>query len=587
MAATYVVVQNDGTTSLSLVGDAGANRVDIPATAGSNTVNINMVDLLGDNLLCTTLSAWITAGHVSITRGSTTLTAADLTAYAQGSDMNRSDYDSDDDEIVDAAENINVANPTAVAFAASPYTVLAADTVLLLDTSGGAVEVDLPAVASSSGRVLTIKDEAGSAGTNAITIDPNGTETIDGSATSATITTNFGVMELVCDGTQWLSKASSKALSIWDATNEVSGAQVVRSVANWAGSSTDVDFAASPYTGLATDEVVLCDVTGGAIAITLPPPVALKTIKFIDVTGGAEANNIVISQNAAETIDGAASITIDSNYGVVHLISDGTNWVSQSGVTSLALTQAVANFAGSVTAVDFAASPYTGLATDEVVLCDVTAGAIAITLPPPVARKTIKFVDIVGTAGTNNIVVSQNAAETIDGAASITIDSNYEVLTLISDGTNWFSSEALVRANAVASAANTAANIHIYTRTVGHADLTAVAGNQSFDFAAALPADALILGGHINVTEGFTDGAAGVFTADVGISGGVTDNMLNGADIASIARVSAPVGAGVFPLWGGGVTYAVDVIATVNVDTATAGALTVYIAYINVEDAIV
>lgn len=586
MAATYVVVTNLTTNSLSLVGDDGGNRVDISPSAGSNTANINMVNLLGDNLLCTTLSTWITSGNVSVVRGSTTLTAADLTAYAQGSDMNRSDYDTDDDEIVDAAESINVANPTAVAFAASPYTILAADTVLLVDTSGGAVEVDLPAVASSSGRTIVIKDEAGSAATNAITIDPNGAETLDGSATSATITVNFGFLEIFCDGTQWLSQAGSKALSVWNATTEVSGAQVVQSVANWAGSTTDVDFAASPYTGLATDEVVLCDVTGGAIAITLPPPIARKTIKFVDTTGGAEANNVVISQNAAETIDGATSITIDSNYGVIDLISDGTNWVSQSGVTSLALTQSVANFAGSVTAVNFAASPYTGLATDEVILCDVTAGAIAITLPPPVARKTIKFLDIVGLAGTNNIVISQNAAETLDGATSITLDSNYEALTLISDGTNWFSAEAIIRGNTASAAAAQAAGIHVATRSIGFADLTAAAGNQSFDFAAALPASAFVTGGHINVTIGFTDGAAGAFTADLGVSGGTTDLVLNGADIASIARVGAPVGAGVFPLWAGGVTYAIDIIATVNVDTATAGALDCYLTYFVAEDGI-
>ena len=103
MAATYVTVTNRTATNLSLVGDNGSPRVDIPATSGSNYVTINISDLLGNSLLCTTLASWITAAKVEITRGSTTLTAADLTAWAQGADMNRSDYDANDDKYVDAA----------------------------------------------------------------------------------------------------------------------------------------------------------------------------------------------------------------------------------------------------------------------------------------------------------------------------------------------------------------------------------------------------------------------------------------------------------------------------------------------------
>ena len=194
MAATYVTVTNATTNILSLVGDNGENRIDISPDAGSNTATIYIRDLLGDSLLCTTLSTWITSGKVTITRGSETLTAAQLTAYIQGADMDRVDYDADDDEIVDTAENIKVANPTAVAAAASPYTVLSTDTYILVDTTAGGVELDLPAVASSSGRTIVVKDEGGVAATNNITIDPNAAETIDGSATSKLITTNFGYL---------------------------------------------------------------------------------------------------------------------------------------------------------------------------------------------------------------------------------------------------------------------------------------------------------------------------------------------------------------------------------------------------------
>lgn len=70
---------------------------------------------------------------------------------------------------------------TPVAFAQSPYPVKAtADLVLYVDTSGGAVEIDLPASAARLGLPLTIKDVTGNAASNNITIKPNGAETIDG-----------------------------------------------------------------------------------------------------------------------------------------------------------------------------------------------------------------------------------------------------------------------------------------------------------------------------------------------------------------------------------------------------------------------
>ena len=662
MAATYITVTNATTGNLSLVGDEGSPRIYIPAAAGSNSTTINVSVLLGNSLLCTTLASWTTSGNITSTRGSVTLVAADFTAWAQGSDMNRSDYDSDDDTIVDVAESIMVNNPTAVAFGASPYVVLSTDTVLLVTTAGGAVEIDLPAVASSSGRTLVVKDEGGVAATSAITIDPNSTETLDGSATSATITTNFGFMTLFCDGTQWLSNSKSEAHSVLTNTTAVSAATYavlvtdLNILVDTAGNAVEVDLPAvalstgrtlvikdegglaatnaitidpnasetldgsatsatittnfgfmtlycdgtqwittskseahsvltnttavstTPYVVLVTDLNLLVDTTGLAIEIDLPAVATStgRTLVIKDEGGVAATNAITIDPNASETIDGSStSVVLATNFGYLELYCDGTQWLSLSSSTLTATAQAVANWVGSTTAV--AATPYVGLATDEVLLVDGTtiSSAVGITLPPPVARKTIKIIDTTGTAATYAITVTQNAADTIDGATSIVMNSNYEALTLISDGTDWFSAQALIRVNE-------AAGIHFVTRVIGHANLTTSAGAQSFDFGAALPADAVVIGCYIDVTEGFTDGVAGVFTADVGENGGVTDAILNGAAIASIAKVGLPIGA--TPTgWYAGATIAVNMLATVDVDTATAGALTVYLAYISMD----
>ena len=50
-----------------------------------------------------------------------------------------------------------------------------------------------------------------------------------------------------------------------------------------------------------------------------------RKFKIKDEVGGARTNNIVITTEGAETIDGAASVTITSNYGAITLYSNGSN----------------------------------------------------------------------------------------------------------------------------------------------------------------------------------------------------------------------------------------------------------------------
>lgn len=59
-----------------------------------------------------------------------------------------------------------------------------------------------PAASAENGRVYIIKDESGGAGTNNIIINPDGSELIDGVATKS-ISTNYGAMTVICDGSQW------------------------------------------------------------------------------------------------------------------------------------------------------------------------------------------------------------------------------------------------------------------------------------------------------------------------------------------------------------------------------------------------
>ena len=78
-----------------------------------------------------------------------------------------------------------------IANADSPYTVTEGDFTILADATDGAVTVALPAVTGQEGRTLNIKKVDASA--NAVTLDGDGSETIDGSTTAAISTENVSL----------------------------------------------------------------------------------------------------------------------------------------------------------------------------------------------------------------------------------------------------------------------------------------------------------------------------------------------------------------------------------------------------------
>ncbi len=81
----------------------------------------------------------------------------------------------------------------------SPYTAALTDYHISCDTSSGAITVNLP-VASNTGKIYVIKKSDSSA--NAVTIDADGTETIDGNVTY-TLSNQYDFVVLQSSGTEW------------------------------------------------------------------------------------------------------------------------------------------------------------------------------------------------------------------------------------------------------------------------------------------------------------------------------------------------------------------------------------------------
>lgn len=89
----------------------------------------------------------------------------------------------------------NYGSPTSVNSAASPYTVLSSDLFILVDVTGGVVTINMPNT-PVVGRWVTIKNSAGNASTNNITVTtPGGVTTFD-LATSTLINSNKGSIQL-------------------------------------------------------------------------------------------------------------------------------------------------------------------------------------------------------------------------------------------------------------------------------------------------------------------------------------------------------------------------------------------------------
>ena len=76
--------------------------------------------------------------------------------------------------------------------------------------------------------------------------------------------------------------------------------------------------------------------------------------------------------------------------------------------------------------------------TDTTNLCDCTSNAIAITIPSGSTAQVGNRYEIKKIDSSANAVTITATGATIDGAASITLPSQYQSVTLVCDGTNWF-----------------------------------------------------------------------------------------------------------------------------------------------------
>ena len=124
---------------------------------------------------------------------------------------------------------------------------------------------------------------------------------------------------------------------------------------------------------------------------------------------------------------------------VLATLTEGTNISITNAAGSITIN---ANGGGqfvNVTLLDNTDSIYTVLSTDYYLSCDVSADVLVIDLPDAGnAGRVVIVKDSGGDAATNNITVTTvTGTDTIDGATSFVMNTNYEAANFIDNGTSW------------------------------------------------------------------------------------------------------------------------------------------------------
>ena len=77
---------------------------------------------------------------------------------------------------------------------------------------------------------------------------------------------------------------------------------------------------------LLVDDLFIDVNVANAVTLTLPPSPPIGTNYIIkDSSGSAGTNNITVSANTGNTVQGSASTSITTDFGSVQIIYDGTN----------------------------------------------------------------------------------------------------------------------------------------------------------------------------------------------------------------------------------------------------------------------
>lgn len=102
------------------------------------------------------------------------------------------------------------------------------------------------------------------------------------------------------------------------------------------GGPVATDVATATANVIAAASLTIADAAGGSFTVSLRTAVGITGRRYSIKRINAGANTVTVDGNASETIDGALTKVLGSQYAALEVVSDGANWVivSQMGTVS-------------------------------------------------------------------------------------------------------------------------------------------------------------------------------------------------------------------------------------------------------------
>lgn len=164
------------------------------------------------------------------------------------------------------------------------------------------------------------------------------------------------------------------------------------------------------------------------------PTAGININANLDFNGYAALSLDYIELEAGSTPSATLTIYVDASNDLYYKNGAGTSVQITNGAALAAAGSGVITFSSITT------SPYSVVTGDaQKVLGVNTSTAKTLNLPAASNVMFIQIKDVTGSAATNNITITPDGADTIDGSASLTINENFAARSLMSDGTTkWF-----------------------------------------------------------------------------------------------------------------------------------------------------